>query len=191
MKLRIIVFVVISVLLALSGCTAADKAQQNAQIQSDNTNWYVPANPLDPANYNRRLQRLDDPTTILWCTYYPPTPGYQPITFAIQGKLTSSGKRPFEQFSGSGEKVDAQGMYGTSTEYRYGFSPDGTYWEVYSDGICTDQPTLVMQGTIMITSVDPNSCLALAEVQARDALKTGDAKKASEILNAAITGGCK
>jgi hypothetical protein len=136
------------------------------------------------------LQLLDDPATILWCTFYPATAGYKPITVPIQGKMTSSGKRPFPSIgstSSTNENPDAQSMYGPSDDYRYGFSPDGTYWEIFNNGICTNEPTLVASvGTLMVTSFDPNSVLYKAQVAAHDALVHNDPTKATQILNAAI-----
>ena len=177
--------------MALAGCGALNSnqstAQQNAQNLASNRATYTVKNDTDGGNYYKRLAIADDPTTILWCTYYPTTVGSAPITFSIVGKMTSSGKRPFPMSTCqeySCENPDAQGMYGTSDAYVYGFGPAGEYMEVHDWGFCTNLPTTYQATTIMFQGTDP--ALQEATTKARQLLASGDAAGAQAILDAAI-----
>lgn len=136
--------------------SAADQANQNAK---DRTN-YVPVNDVEGRNYNARLKIADSPATLIWCSVYPTNPNVKPFTVPIAGKLTSGNKRPFPSQnpkSGDGnsvwyeEQADAQGMYGTSGDYRYGFDPAGNYHDFYGlEVYCTTVPTVIQKNTTEI-----------------------------------------
>lgn len=169
-------------------CTSQDRALEQARLNAQNRTYYVPRNDVEGRNYDWRLQISDDPSLIVWCTAFPPTPGVKPITVPIQGKLTSGGKRPFPQMNGSSENPDAQGMYGTSGDYRYGFGPSGRfeYYDLYGmPSVCMTQPTLWQtQLTVFVQEKDP--VLMLASQQAHDALARGDTAAAQKIIEDAI-----
>lgn len=179
--LFIVSFVVIAILGALvMACgeyTPQNQSQVNAQQVAQNRQTYVVKHDVEGQNYNQRLKLADDPTTILWCTAAYSQPGLKPITVPIVGKLTSSNKRPFPtsqvqyQSSYSPELPDAQAMYGTSSEYRYGFTPGGQYWDFYNiEMVCTDQPTIQQrEATTLVYQVDDN--LLAAQVKARALLQ--------------------
>lgn len=99
---------------------------------------YHSKNFIERQIFNHRLQISDDPSTVLFCTSFPLDS--KPFTNAIAGKLVSGTKRPdptynYDSNNNSYENPDAQGMFGSSVPYRFGFSPGN----VYSDW--TDIPT--------------------------------------------------
>lgn len=185
MWMGVSLILVFSVLI--SACTAQSQALNEAETIAANRQYYVPKNDVEGRNYNWRLEISDDPSLILWCTYFPPTPGTKPITVPIIGKLTSGSKRPFPQFTGSGENTDAQSMYGSSGEFRYGFGPTGKqeYYDFYSDTFCTTMPlTYQAELTVIIQEKDP--ILMAASAQAKEAIQRGDYDAANQILKDAI-----
>jgi hypothetical protein len=149
-------------LLTAAGCdetkptNTADKANQTAQSRTN----YVPANDVEGHNYNARLKIADSPATLIWCSAYPTNPNVKPFTVPIAGKLTSGNKRPFQSQNAKSnsngnifyeEQADAQGMYGTSGEYRYGFDPAGNYHDFYGlEVYCTTVPTVIQKNTTEI-----------------------------------------
>lgn len=171
---------------ALAACTPNSEAAQRAQNANYNYAPYAIKNFIDQRNYSWRLQISDDPSMILWCTMFPPTPGTKPITVPIIGKLTSSSKRPFQ--GDSTLQVDDQGMYGTSGEYRFGFGPTGMqeYYDITAmSTFCTTQPMLWQtQLTIVVQSKD-NALLAASQ-QAHDLIAAGKLKEAQAVLDAAV-----
>lgn len=167
-----------------------DAANANRRLQTD---VYRPKNDVEFHNYNERLKIADDPSTILWCTAYLANPNVKPLTYPIVGKLTSSGKRPYASVDTNGdERAGPDHMLGTSTEYRYGFTPGGAYVD-FTDipTVCTTEPTVYQATqTTIILGTDPG--LLAATNAAEAALKAGQAKngtidpaasaKAAEIL---------
>jgi hypothetical protein len=161
---------------------------------------YQPVNLLDYQNYNSKQKITDDPNTIMWCTYYPSNPNVKPFTTGYVGKTTSSGKRPFPttqtrvvgesggdyahswDVTYNPELPQPDQMYGTSAEYKYGFTPAGVYNEV--EGIetsCSNELTTYAQNhTDISISVDPATKKTQNDAEA--ALKAGDAAKALELL---------
>lgn len=162
------------------GCDNQQRAMQEAQNRAENRSAYVPRNDLEFNNYDRRQQLSDDPTAILWCTSAFPIPSSPLFTVPIVGKLTSGGKRPFPADPGP------DGMYGTSGDYRYGFTPADQYAEWYNmPTFCTTEPTIWQRKeTVIVMQNDPE--LLTAQNAAREALKKGDTKEANRILENAI-----
>lgn len=182
----IVVGMVLVVLASLAACTPNDQAAEKAREANQNYVPYPVRNFIDQRNYSWRLQISDDPSMILWCTMFPPTPGTKPITVPIIGKLTSSSKRPF-----SGDPtayVDDQAMYGTSGEYRYGFGPTGMqeYYDITGmSTFCTTQPMLWQtQLTVVVQSKD--NALLTASQQAHDLIAAGKLQEAQAVLDAAV-----
>lgn len=146
--------------LALAGCIADERAPANGKDITAGRNIYVPKNDVEGKNYNARLRIADSPATLIWCSVYPTNPNVKPFTVPIAGKLTSSGKRPeptSQSYVGSEatrynpELPDAQGMYGSSDEYRYGFDPAGNYHDFYGlEVYCTTVPTVIQKNTTEI-----------------------------------------
>lgn len=186
------IWAVLSTLLLIAivaaACTSQDQALWQARENAANRTYYVPTHDVEGRNYDWRLHMSDDPAQIVWCTMFPPTPGVKPFTVPITGKLTSGGKRPFPQMNGTTEDPDAQGMYGSSGEYRYGFGPTGMqeYYDSYQmPTFCTTQP-LVWQAELTVIVQEKNGILQDASVRAHDALVKGDTAGAAQILNDAI-----
>lgn len=174
-------------MIGLVGLSACDdpqyKAQQEATRRAAERAAYVPKDSLDFLNYDRRQRVSDNPSTIVWCTMFPPTPGVRPITMPIVGKLTSGGKRPFANDPGP------DGMYGSSGEYRYGFTPDGNMADIYNmASLCTTEPTVWQrQATDIVVSIDQGLAAAgdRAEAQLKGANNaSGRAAAAATITNA-------
>ncbi|MGF1677044.1 MAG: hypothetical protein ACFCUV_25665 [Rivularia sp. (in: cyanobacteria)] len=170
-------------LFITNGCstTVSDKAYDDALDRNrDQTG-------IEFSNYNRRQELVNDPNTILWCTFSLENPSSPLVTIPVQGKLTSSGKRPFYQDEAS-TTPGSDGMFGSSGEYRYGFGPGGIaeYYEL--DGLasfCTTQPTVWhRQETKIILEVD--QVLNKATVAAEKALREGNGAAARTLLEKAI-----
>jgi hypothetical protein len=145
--------------LGLAGCTTTsqDTAQSQAVKNANDRQNYIPKNDVEGKNYNARQKLADDPNTILWCSVYPANPNVKPYTVPIVGKLTSSNKRPYattQSYAGSNdgyyspELPGSDGMYGASSEYRYGFDPAGNYWDFTAmETVCSSIPTIIQKNT--------------------------------------------
>lgn len=173
-----------------------DQAQQRAA----NTTVYQQQNNVELDNYNFRQEVSDDPTTILWCTFFPPMQNVKPITVAIVGKLTSSGKRPFpasvsktattDAYSYYPELAGPDAMYGSSSEYRFGKTTAGTYIDFTSmPSVCSTTPSVyATQNTTIVAAVDP--ALQAASAQAKLLLQQAsdeEAKSSSKDANGRVT----
>lgn len=176
-----IVAAVLAVAFTVVGCTsgagsAASKAKKGSNALQSQV--YIPTNNVEFNNYNARQKIADNPATILWCTAYLDNPNVPPQTYPIVGKLTSSNKRPYAttvnaQSGDSDEVPGPDEMYGTSSEYRYGFTPGGVYVDFTGiDTICTTQPTIYQATqTTIVLATDPN--LSAATDKASAALTAG------------------
>ena len=200
------------VLGACAGDTTSpnQSAQAAAQAKAAGHSPYVPVNDVEFNNYNMRMKISDDPTTILWCTSAFPIPSSPLFTVPVVGKLTSSSKRPYststvDTTTGntySPELPGPDGMYGTSTDYRYGFTPAGVYVDFYNmQTFCTTEPTVWQrQNTTIVLGQDSGLSLAqtAAQVELAAAIKAdkaGDTAgaaahrlKAEQLLQAALAG---
>lgn len=209
-------FLMVAALLFLVGCgstTQSNTVAQEAQRSAQSNNVYVPKNRVEQSNYNQRQRIADSASTILWCTSAFSTTGAPMFTVPIVGKLTSGGKRPIPtEQSKTGYAVDyttelpgPDGMYGSSGEYRYGFSPSGNYYEFYGiETFCTTEPTIFQkEKTTIVSGTDPTLFKAQQEAQkilvdgcgedagapkASSPECTTAEKKAQEVLNNAIVG---
>lgn len=200
--------------LALSACggsshhatSASDKAVRASNALQGQV--YQVKHNIEFRNYNLRQKVSDDPSTILWCTFFPPgvqgvgnasTAG-QAFTVPVAGKLTSSNKRPYDltRYTDAGnyawyphETPGPDHMYGSSSEFRYGFDPTlGIYYDFTGlASFCTTEPTIWQSHTTIVANTsDTLSNLTRA---AEAALKAGDAKKAAAILKRADNSGAK
>lgn len=158
--LPIIAALAVLTLVACSDPNAASPgnkgAQRDAIAQAEAVQNSVAKTTTNPElrNYNERIKVADNPATVIWCTAFPSQPGTQPITVPIVGKLTSGSKRPspgaqavYTNGDTSGtyspDLPDQYGFYGSSGEYRYGFTPAGMYVDFYGmETFCTNEPTL-------------------------------------------------
>lgn len=185
-KKKILVIALVGFVLLLTACTSQDQAQQEAINRARDREYYIPQNDVEARNYNWRLEIADDPSLILWCTFFPQNPSSPMITVPIMGKLTSGGKRPFSGDTDLNPASD--GMYGSSGEYRYGFGPSGKfeYYDFYGvETFCTTVPlTFQREKTIIVMEKDP--ILTAAGQQAQQALQAGDPNLANQILLDAI-----
>lgn len=172
--------------LALASCDSpADRSSHQAYLRSQERGTYVPKHSLDFNNYDKRIRLSDDPTTIVWCTVFPPTPGVKPITYPVVGKLTSGNKWPTDPDL----HVGADGMYGNSGEYRYGFSPSDVMVEISGSmpSVCTTEPTVWQkENTILVIATDP--ALKAASAAAKASLNSNNQTAAQNILARATQG---
>lgn len=154
---------------------------------------YTPSNDIEGRNYNERQRIADDPTTILWCTFFPQNPSAQIFTVPISGKLTSSSKRPWDNVrwsSASGaffNEPSPDGFYGSSSPYRYGLGPGGEYSD-FTDlpSYCSTQPMVFQrQETTIVLEVDED--LLAGHEAAREALAKGDGAEAERLLAESIS----
>jgi hypothetical protein len=194
--------VLAAALVSLLVLTACDTSQSPAETQAQQKSQQLQAqvyrqhNNVEFQNYNERQKVADDPATILWCTAYPANPSAKPLTFPIRGKLTSSNKRPYPtavaetgtDLTYTPEVPGPDSMYGSSAEYRYGFTPAGVYVDFTNlETVCTTEPTVYQkQQTDIVLQTDQG--LSTASAQARAALQGNDPAKAERILEQAIGG---
>ena len=175
-RLNYVVTVSISIVLMLSifggnfGCTRQQKAREKATKQAANRIYYTMKNDIEYKNYSQRQRLADDPTTVLWCTAFPPIIGAKPFTVPVVGKLTSGGKRPYQT---NNNQAGPDAMYGHSGEYRFGFTPAGFYADYYNLPLyCTDEPT-IWQSQNTIIAMQPDPKLLAAHKEARKILREG------------------
>lgn len=197
--------ILLVILILAAGCySSAPKsdAQQAAEDKASQANVYTLKNNLELDNYNRRMKIADDPTTILWCTTAYPFTGSPMFTVAVVGKLTSGNKRPYQTeevidldstsvLSYYPELPGPDGMFGSSGEYRYGFSPTSQYYDFYNmPTFCTTEPMIWQrEQTTIVMGTDET--LMAAQEQARELLRQGKTAEAEKVLTDAIqsTGG--
>lgn len=195
--------------LTLSACggshtnslTAADKAQRASnQLQGQ---VYQSKHNVEFDNYNLRQKVADDPSTILWCTFFPPgvqgvgngsTAG-QAFTVPVAGKLTSSNKRSYSdvRYVDAGNYAWYQQqvpgpdhMFGASSEYRYGFDPTLTTYYDFTGlaSFCTTEPTVWQAKKTQIV-VNTDKTLTALTHAAEAAIKAGQPEKALGLLKTA------
>lgn len=160
--------VVAALVFAACGSTSRGSQQQPT---------YQSKNFIERQKFNRRLQISDDPSTVLFCTAFPFDA--KPFTVPIAGKLVSGTKRPDPPTNEGDngqvgtEREDAQGMYGPSVPYRFGFTPGGVY-EDFTDlpTECSTQAKSYKETSIGLVS-SPNSALSAAGAQAQAVLREG------------------
>lgn len=149
----------VAVGVALAGCGGTETAgEKGAKIVP----VYQTQHFTERQRFNQRLKLVDDPATVLFCTQYPFDE--PPSTTVIAGKLVSGTKRPepttYEGDNGAvgTERPDAQGMYGPSVPYKFGFTPGGEYVE-YNEGLqvkCTTKAQIQHRTKIgSVTVSDP------------------------------------
>lgn len=155
--------VAIFLFASAGSCDGTSNANDQAIQSAQSNNVYIPKNHLEQDNYNQRQKLADDPATILWCTSAFTTTGAPIFTVPIVGKLTSGGKRPIATGytpspPGTTELPGPDGMYGSSGEYRYGFSPSKVYYDFYGiETFCTTEPTIFQkEKTTIVTGTDPD-----------------------------------
>ncbi len=168
----------------LLGCTATpqDQSAEEARERAESRRAFVQKNEVEFNNYNRRQMLADDPTAILWCTSSFPVPASPLFTVPVVGKLTSGSKRPYPKDGRPGP----DGMYGSSGEYRYGFTPGDVYADWYGMSVfCTTAP-MVWQREHTTIIMDTDKELLLAQRNAQKALRAGDKARASKIMTDAI-----
>lgn len=197
-KLRVgVLIVVVAGLLSACGggnkqvAVSASQAASNA-LQSK---IYQSVHNVEFRNYNLRQKITDDPSTILWCTFFPGTVGQEPFTVPIAGKLTSSNKRPYSDvgyidagnYSWYQKQVPSPDhMFGSSAEYRYGFDPTlAIYYDFTSlPSFCTNAPLIWQQNqTRIVVATAPT--LASIGRAAQAAIRSGNAAKALSLLKTA------
>jgi len=184
-------------LFIAAGCANTGEknvAQKQAEEKALGRTPYEMKNDVEFNNYNRRQVLADDPTVILWCTSAFPVPSSPLFTVPIVGKLTSGGKRPYptqitRTYDGDQYFPEIPGpdsMYGSSGEYRYGFTPAGVYADFYGiSTFCTTEPMIWQrESTKIVMQSDPT--LLDAQNKAREALKNGDSTGAEKILEEAV-----
>lgn len=198
----IIIFPLVTAADCGSPVQNSQSAQQAAQTKAETHAPYIPKNDVEFNNYNQRMKVSDDPTTIWWCTSAFPIPSSPLFTVPILGKLTSGSKRPYSTSQAttntgttySPELPGPDGMFGSSGEYRYGFTPGGVYVDFYNLAtFCTTEPSVWQRQDTKIT-LGTDSKLLAAQQQAQAILArhtpatAADKAEAEAILVAAING---
>ncbi|MCR4312597.1 MAG: hypothetical protein NUV56_04935 [Candidatus Uhrbacteria bacterium] len=185
MRYRFALLLFFPLLMGEDSCLSErQRSAIEVQRRAQDVAAYVPANGIEMSNYNRRGKIADDPTTILWCTSAFPIPSSPLFTVPVIGKLTSGGKRPFQ--GDSDGTMDPNGMYGSSGDYRYGFTPAGQYADWYGIAtFCTTEPMIWQrQNTEMVMATDPK--LMAAHEEARRLLAANKPEEASAVIEKAI-----
>lgn len=203
----VLIWIALFMSVAPAGCAgpATPFPSNNQRVQQERIakevsqrTVYEVQNNLDFTYYNMRQEISDDPTTIIWCTFFPPTVGQEPFTVPIVGKLTSSNKSPFPReqvmISSGGEYYHTDiynpelpgpdAMFGSSSEYRYGFGPSGAadYMD-FTDlpSFCTSQPRIWQENETRVV-VGVSETLQELTLQAKAALERGDIEAANTLL---------
>ncbi len=171
---------------------SAQKVTTN--VASEREDIYTPINFIDFQNWNQWAEMSDNPSTILWCTFFPAT--HEKITVPIVGKFTDSGKTPFptkfELVRSKGndiapaELADPFAMYGVASEFQYGFDPSGNFTS-FSQSIpsmCSSVPR-VFQSLEAHIVIEVDATLQGITERAQAALEAGDDAGAIAILNEA------
>lgn len=188
--------------VAIAGCSESENDKE-AKVRKEHPAFQA-HNYIERQIFNHRLEISDDPSTVLFCTTYPFD--RPPKVNIIAGKLVSGTKRPdpafFEAEHGSTgtERQDAQGMYGASVPYRFGFTPGGQYVD-FTDlpTECTTEAQSTKQTSVGAVVVK-NEELTEAAHQAQAVLRAGTInthgqfqgyqpearKKAQEIMDNAV-----
>lgn len=180
--------------LALTACGPANTSASDQSLSASNKlqrQIFQAKNNIEFQNYNLRQKMSDDKATILWCTFFPATTGQEPFTVPVAGKLTSSSKRPYQgsSYDGNGYSYEVPGpdhMYGSSSEYRYGFDPTRTIYYDFTSlaSFCTNTPNVWQKNKTSIV-IQTDATLSSLDKAAQAALKAGDARKALLILSKA------
>ena len=177
------VLTVVALLALSTSCkdTPQQQSQQEATERAQARRPYVQNADIEYQNYDSRQKISDDPTAILWCTSSFGVGGTT-FTVPVVGKLTSGGKRPYPKTGGPGP----DGMYGSSGEYRFGFTPGGVYADWYNMPVfCTTRPMeWQRKETTIILGTDAE--LLAAQEEARKAIAAGDRAGATKILRDAV-----
>lgn len=209
-KTLFIALVFLTLSLTACGATSApapnaqDVARKNAEKNKKET--FNQKNRIDFRNFNARQKITDDPSTIFWCTLYPPTQGQEPTTFAFAGKITSSTKSPFAPYwyADRGSYTFTQqpqptpdGMFGTSDPYVYGLDPSGQILDQTNLGYnCSNAPTTYQANqTKIVSGFDPKLMALSQEASAlikeantqKGAAKRATLAKADRLLRSAST----
>jgi hypothetical protein len=165
-------------------CTPQEEAIERAEEVAANRAIYEMRNDVEFQNYTKRWMLADDPTAIIWSTSSFNTPSSPIFTVPIVGKLTSSAKGPYGR--GGGEVPGPDGMYGSPSEFRYGFTPDGSYVDFHDlSTFCTTEPTVWQrESTTVMVAIDQP--LAEAQKHAQEQLRLGDAAGAAATLGKAL-----
>lgn len=172
-----IYFITIALVVMLASCNTYEAEQNQLWDQIHTRQTYIPKNDVEYDNYVKRIQLADDPTTILWCTFFPYTAGQEPFTVPIVGKLTSSHKRPYQDGD-----LQADRMFGDSSEYRFGFTPAGFYIDFTTlDSYCTNQPTTWQRNKTTLV-MSPDKEFMDLQKKAKDALEAGNSDEALRLL---------
>jgi hypothetical protein len=162
--------------------TPQEQSAEEARERASSRRAFVQQNDIEFKNYDRRQVLADDPNAIIWCTSSFPIASSPLFTIPVVGKLTSGSKRPYPKDGRPGP----DGMYGSSGEYRYGFTPTGVYADWYGMPVfCTTEP-MVWQRKHTTVIMDTDQELLAAQKEAQAALGRGDSAGASKILSAAI-----
>lgn len=175
---------VATIVMLGSGCSSDETTNPKAGEEIAKSRVvYVPKNDVEGKNYNGRQAISDNPSTILWCTYYPTNPNAKPVTVPIVGKLTSGNKRPYPTekqiidgdtpgLEFNPEVAGPDGMFGSSGEYRYGFDPAGNYHDFYNlETYCSTLPSTFQKNSTEIVLVGNPSNLGTTSPQAVAALQ--------------------
>jgi hypothetical protein len=198
-KRIIFVLVIVAIGVVFISCSNEDRAptaqERTTELNQQNlATLPEPVTFLDFNNYRRWFELSEDAATIQWCTVFPPTPGQEPFTIAVVGKLTSSELTPFPTSfawdpsdSSSGlrvaEKADPFGMYGVRASFLYGFTPTEQFYAIAGMGtLCTTEPLIIQRNNLAVSVADDLVEVAAA---ARAALEAGDGERAMEILRGA------
>lgn len=161
-------------------CSPQGQAYQEAVNKAAQRRPYIQQNNIEFDNYDRRQKITDDPTIIQWCTSAFSVPGSPIFTVPVVGKLTSGNKRPFSSEPGP------DGMYGSSGEYRFGFTPGGNYADWYNlETFCTTEPTVWQKERTEIV-LQTDAALFEAQKRAQQALQNNKPEEANKILEEAI-----
>lgn len=184
MKSRFLMVVLsLVVIFVLAGC-ATDQLQH---IQQQSGTDPTVSNYVERRNIQWKIQVQDRTNTIQWCTFFSNT-GSPLTTVAVLNKMTSGNKRldpstvPADGFSFqlpndpalhyTYEVPGADGTFGTSNPYEFGFTPEGIdgYFQTNLMYYCSLKPLTWQTPTI---NLGTDEALSAKQMEAEKVLQSG------------------
>lgn len=186
-KNKVLAFVGVAAIgaLALTGCNSeSDKAAREVYEKAKDLKPFIPENDVELRNYTKAQELYDNPSSIQWCTLFPPSNSAPLVTFPIAGKLTTSST---SYFAAGNQSVD--GLYHGDSFYRFGFTPGDQYADVSNSMpmYCSTALTEFQRQKTYVEGVGNDGDASKIDVDtaqeaAEKALESGDSKKAADIL---------
>lgn len=181
--------------LALAACgPESDSASEREKVQEKASSFeaFIPESNVELENYNKAQELYDNPTAIQWCTAFPSSNSAPIITLPVAGKLTTSATSYFSPTEAirAGDTLinvpsrSVDGLFHGDSFYRYGFTPGGQYVDFSNslELLCTTSLTEFQRENTFVEGVDVDADVNALQQRAEEALESGEADGAVDIL---------